>query len=368
MASPVRLTEKKTELTEVNGDFVFGVFVCLWIAVVVQQARNPLPTLTFEHWLYNSGMSSPSPGPDWAMANYWVPGVCTFLYVTMLLHMPEYMKNHSRPTWLKKVIFVWNIALSLSSSWALVRLLSSAVATMHEASLPPLYKNGVRTNPFHEIVCDTNARVTCATSHRNACLYLMLFCMSKIPEMLDTFWLLLAKKKVIFLHWFHHTSVMWFCWLAWAHTVPMGTIFALMNLSVHSIMYAWYALSAADRWLAVGLKPKKLFSQTVTCLQIVQMILGLALTLYVHLEEECGNPKVVTRYALGMYGVYLLLFVHFFYNAYCRTRKPRDRAAPLVSSRASGLIDKTTRDATSNRNKQAKNRVKADKPEGGTST
>ena len=31
---------------------------------------------------------------------------------------------------------------------------------------------------------------------------------SQIPELLDTVFLVLQKKRVIFLHWFHHVTVM----------------------------------------------------------------------------------------------------------------------------------------------------------------
>jgi len=295
----------------------------LWILLMAHQASKPWPIFSFERWMAD-GDGMPSPGPEWTAANYWVPGVCTFLYFLMLLHMPEVMTARERPKWLKKVVFFWNIFLSVSSTWAAVRILGEIF---------PHYHNGIRVHPFYELVCDDNAINSCQNEMQMSCMYLMLFCLSKIPEMMDTFWLILGKKKVIFLHWFHHSSVMWFCWLAWTYTVPMGTVFALMNLSVHSIMYAWYALAAADRWLAVGLKPKKLFSQTVTVLQILQMVLGFSLTMFVHMDKDCGNPRVVTRYALGMYGVYLILFVHFFYRAYCIKKKPIIKKPPFGENR-----------------------------------
>ena len=38
-------------------------------------------------------------------------------------------------------------------------------------------------------------------------LWVGLFIFSKIPELLDTVFLVLQKKRVIFLHWFHHVTV-----------------------------------------------------------------------------------------------------------------------------------------------------------------
>jgi len=308
-----------SDLAHVNGDVIFGAFIFFWASLMLQQTLNPLPMLSFERLMVDID-GNPKISAEWMMKNFWVPGLFTFLYFTMLLQLPILMKNRDRPTWLKKVAFFWNILLSSCSSWACSRIAGRVSALLGVYRSSSVENNGVQTSTFYNLVCDVNSTNTCKIE-QVMCSYLMLFCMSKIPEMIDTLWLILSKKKVIFLHWFHHSSVMWFCWLAWAHTVPMGIIFALMNLSVHSLMYAWYALAAADRWLAIGLKPKKLFSQTVTVLQIIQMVLGTTLTIYVHDRKDCGNPKSVTRYALAMYGVYLLLFIQFFYRAYCTKRK-----------------------------------------------
>lgn len=42
-------------------------------------------------------------------------------------------------------------------------------------------------------------------------LWVGLFIFSKIPELGDTVFLVLQKKRVIFLHWFHHVTVMLYC-------------------------------------------------------------------------------------------------------------------------------------------------------------
>ena len=47
--------------------------------------------------------------------------------------------------------------------------------------------------------------------------WVTLFIYSKIPELLDTVFLVLQKKDVIFLHWFHHVTVLLYCWHAFAN-------------------------------------------------------------------------------------------------------------------------------------------------------
>ena len=53
-------------------------------------------------------------------------------------------------------------------------------------------------------------------------LWVGLFIFSKLPELFDTAFLVLQKKKVIFLHWFHHTTVLLYCWHAYHNRIGPG--------------------------------------------------------------------------------------------------------------------------------------------------
>jgi elongation of very long chain fatty acids protein 6 len=88
-----------------------------------------------------------------------------------------------------------------------------------------------------------------------------MFIFSKIPELMDTVFLVLQKKpvrstrtpphtavhhdaqltahlapQVIFLHWFHHVTVLLYCWHAYVAGTAPGLWFACINYCVHSIM------------------------------------------------------------------------------------------------------------------------------------
>jgi hypothetical protein len=39
-----------------------------------------------------------------------------------------------------------------------------------------------------------------------------IFCISKVPELIDTLFIVLRKQKLIFLHWFHHATVLIYSW------------------------------------------------------------------------------------------------------------------------------------------------------------
>jgi hypothetical protein len=40
---------------------------------------------------------------------------------------------------------------------------------------------------------------------------LWLFIISKVPETIDTLFIVLRRQQLIFLHWYHHASVLVYC-------------------------------------------------------------------------------------------------------------------------------------------------------------
>jgi hypothetical protein len=136
-------------------------------------------------------------------------------------------------------------------------------------------------------------------------LWMFLFMLSKVPELLDTAFLVLRKRPVIFLHWYHHASVLLYCWLAYGWRSNLGLVFATMNYAVHSVMYAYYALAAAGR--------KPTWGSRVTLMQITQMIAGCSACAYAWVQGGalCDNYYALVA-ATVLYASYLALFVKFF--------------------------------------------------------
>ena len=68
--------------------------------------------------------------------------------------------------------------------------------------------------------------------------------LTKFPELLDTVFLVLQKRGVIFLHWFHHATVLLYCWHAFQFAVATALWYVSMNLCMHSLRYLYYFLMA----------------------------------------------------------------------------------------------------------------------------
>jgi len=138
--------------------------------------------------------------------------------------------------------------------------------------------------------------------------WLFMFCLSKIPELFDTVLYVAKKQKIIFLHWYHHASVMWFCWFAWAYAIENGEFFAAINSFDHALMYSYFA------FVAFGIRFPNPIRMMITTLQIIQMVLGTILV--THNLIICNRTPYIQLGGLGMYISYAILFCDFFRNQY----------------------------------------------------
>ena len=76
--------------------------------------------------------------------------------------------------------------------------------------------------------------------------WVLLFVLSKALELLDTVFLILSGAKVKWLHYWHHLSVLPWAWTQYAsESSPCGA-FAAMNLCVHAVMYAYFAIVGTE--------------------------------------------------------------------------------------------------------------------------
>jgi len=139
-------------------------------------------------------------------------------------------------------------------------------------------------------------------------------------ELLDTFFIIVHKKPLIFLHWYHHMTVLLFSWYSYTNKMPSGPIFIAMNYSVHTIMYGYYFL------ISVKKKPWWFSPIIVTAAQICQMFVGclitfMSLCLYV-VDDTCHIRPVAMIAGCLVYGSYLSLFIQFFIGKYPIIRGP----------------------------------------------
>lgn len=253
-------------------------------------------------------------------SEHWEVPICACIaYLFMIFSMKRIMK-HKEKVPLKSVVVVWNFSLSFFSLCGLIYCVPHLL----------FGEFGLFTAGFYPSVC------THASSYGmgKVGFFVFLFIYSKLAELLDTFWLLLRKSPVILLHWYHHVTVLLYCWHAYSIRIGTGLWFASMNYTVHAIMYFYFGLTQLG---PKGRATAKRFSMLVTLLQLTQMVVGILVTVasvyYHYIGRACFVS--ITNSALGliMYSSYFVLFLQLFLSHYVYNKK-EDKPAKKNSSSA----------------------------------
>lgn len=232
-----------------------------------------------------------------------LPIACSIFYFFVCFVGPKIMKNREAFD-LKYPLALWNLLLSLFSFYGVLRMVPHTI-----------YR--ISTVSFEETICEN---IYSAFGGGAVGLASTLFCLSKVPELLDTVFIVLRKKPLIFLHWYHHITVMLYCWLTFNTLASNGLYFVTMNYTVHAIMYFYFflqALKAVPKWFPAW---------TITLLQIGQMFAGtflVGVTWYYKINggahfapNECNTNYTALVSGSLIYSTYLILFVQFAFSRF----------------------------------------------------
>jgi elongation of very long chain fatty acids protein 6 len=236
-----------------------------------------------------------------------VPLAAVGAYLVMVFGGQYVMKNRD-PIAAKPLFRLWNFLLAAFSIFGTYKVVPTFVAV-------------VLSTPHSELLCGKPLDVFFTG---DVGFWKLTFMLSKFPELIDTFWLVIQKKPVIFLHWYHHVTVLLYCWYSWLEFVPPDTWFCVMNYTVHSVMYSYYFLTTFE-----SLRFVRKLGNYITMAQIAQMVVGFGIAIsglvavYVQGRRDC-TWKQSNMVACGlMYASYFLLFARFFVNKKSKTKKSK---------------------------------------------
>lgn len=241
----------------------------------------------------------------WMSVHYEIPLALALGYLAMIVILKRVMANREALK-LDGILRAWNLLLAVFS-------IAGAVVMLAEAAQLRLDKGY------------TLAQDLCLTNEWTANPFLLLFCLSKIPELVDTVFLLLRKRPVILLHWYHHFATMLYCWDAMTLAIATAAWFGILNLVVHSIMYSYYF---AMTFAPVRARIPRSVAPLITALQIVQMVAGLLIIVFAFYNCPttflAPDARVHANLLAGivMYLSYLVLFSWLFLERYIFPSKP----------------------------------------------
>jgi len=255
---------------------------------------------------------------DWMIEHPSVPIAAVLAYAAFIVFGQAYFANRKPWNW-RRTMALWNLTLSVFSALGFLR------------TAPHLAHNLLHYSVEQNMCFDPEAHFGSGATG----LWVQLFILSKFPELIDTFFIVIHKKPLIFLHWYHHITVLLYCWHSYVTKAPAGIFFVVMNYAVHSIMYFYYFL------MAVGVKPKAFKAVYITVAQISQMVVGVSLTvvgcylLWWKPVPDCFLTTDNNVAALVMYGSYLFLFLQFFIGRYFGRKSHQNNSKGAGGSKSS---------------------------------
>ncbi|PVU84749.1 hypothetical protein BB559_005150 [Furculomyces boomerangus] len=300
-----------------------------------QLESQNLPWLISPDWWMNQFflLLTNKPKSEWR----WIPGetmvstpqsvLLGAMYYLMIVMVGQLiMSRFKNPIKLNNIFIVHNLILTSASAFLFVGFM--------EQTIPMLLKHG-----FFWSICDYYS-YTQPLEWLYFCNYLC-----KWVEFIDTFFLVMKKKKLQFLHVYHHALTMILCYTQIQGKTSVSWVVCSINLLVHVIMYYYYYL--ASRGISVFWK------KYLTIFQIAQFVIDINLCffcLYTHMAYhnfpnlpnmgDCRGTRQAAYAGCILLSSYLTLFVQFFSQVYSegarieirRRREEKKRLAALAEA------------------------------------
>lgn len=247
------------------------------------------------------------------MQDNWTKGFYYCGIYMILIFGGQYLMQNRPRFELRGVLVLWNTLLATFSVVGATRTVPELLTTLSHHGL------------YHSICVPSFIELDKVCGF-----WTWMFVLSKLPELGDTIFIVLRKQPLIFLHWYHHITVLLYSWFSYAEYTASARWFITMNYCVHSVMYTYYALRA------MRYNPPRQLAMVITTLQLLQMIIGCMVNLRAHQlvqsQAECHITPLNIKLSIAMYLSYFVLFARFFYKSYFGGGKRGKRPNTPVSA------------------------------------
>lgn len=211
----------------------------------------------------------------------WVPGItpmstlpsvfiASAAYLVLVLGGQEIMRFFPAvpAKYVKIPFFIHNLLLSLGSLVLLLLYLERQFLLIRQYDL-------------HDSICRANLFEQSEMFH-------IINYYFKYWEFVDTFFLVIKKKNLMFLHVYHHMATAMLCYSQIVNRTTLSWVIICLNLAVHVIMYSYYAFAS------IGIRCP--WKKWITTGQILQFVIDVAVCVYgsMYFVYVCANPRQFT--------------------------------------------------------------------------
>ena len=214
-------------------------------------------------------------------------------YVCGIFTLKSFMRTRERCD-LQYVLTVWNISLAFFSMFAFIRTAPEVISGIQTLGLSM------------NLLCSTEF-----LSGHVPEFWISMYSISKLIELGDTLFIILRKRKLLFLHWYHHVTMVLSSWCFFDDTFGMRGFIVVATYGLHGIMYTYFALETLRIHIPFAVRIG------LTSLQIVMMITGFTVALLSFVAPMAVPGCLINTFASGFIMVqalsYSVLFLDLFF-------------------------------------------------------
>ncbi|NXG20801.1 ELOV6 protein, partial [Grallaria varia] len=245
---------------------------------------------------------SQSAARKWMAENWHKSLIFAAIYLIMVFGIQHFMKER-RAYHLRVPLTLWSFGLTLFSVIAAWRIWKQVTFL-------------ILTKGLKHSVCSQSLFI-----HPVSKLWVYSFALSKFVELGDTVFIVLRKKKLNFIHWYHHLTAMVVSWYNYSSMLPGFAWVAAMNFSVHGLTYSYYTVTA------MGIRVPTPIAMIITTSQMVQMTGFVIMNIFILFwndDKTCRFNWTAFFLSSWVYATLLVLFCNFFFKTYLSgTRKSK---------------------------------------------
>ncbi|KAF8363219.1 hypothetical protein PRIPAC_90142 [Pristionchus pacificus] len=193
---------------------------------------------------------------------------------------------------------IWNLSIALVSG------VCASVMTQE-------YFTSTFSKGFYASLCST--RDTFYAGNTGRAVFVLIF--ARLPEFIDTIFIVLRKQPLLFIHYYHHAFTLCYTWYTYSSACPSARHAIYVNALIHTVMYSYYFLTT------LKIRPPAIVARCITLGQIVQFVYILyafahVTVVWVVLQKPCEIDATSLSLTWFMDLSYLYLFIDFYLRKY----------------------------------------------------